>query len=276
MVEDVTDRQFAYDALRESEARLQAFTSHSPALMSLKDGEGRYRFVNDRFLQRFGLRREQVHGAQGRAALLARRRRARFARADEEVLARGVADRSTRTRLPARRRRALQHGVEIPGVRRRRRGGRASARVATDITERKLAEQALREQRTLLAEAQKLAGLGCWEWDPASGRVSLVRRDVPHLRREPGAFRPSLRELPRAHPSGRTAPRARGDGGARPDGQSAPSAWTSASCGPTAQVRQLRSHGEVVRDEAGRPLKMVGACIDVTEQKMPPRRRCAR
>ena len=40
--------------------------------------------------------------------------------------------------------------------------------IATDITERKLAEQALREQRTLLAEAQKLAGLGCWEWDPTA------------------------------------------------------------------------------------------------------------
>ena len=36
---------------------------------------------------------------------------------------------------------------------------------------------------------------------------------------------------------------------------------------PDGRVRQLRSHGEVVRDEGGRPLKMVGACIDVTEQK---------
>src|SRR5205809_75027 len=44
--------------------------------------------------------------------------------------------------------------------------------IATDITERKRAEQALREQRTLLAEAQNLAGLGCWEWDPASRRVT--------------------------------------------------------------------------------------------------------
>ena len=43
--------------------------------------------------------------------------------------------------------------------------------VATDITEAKAAEQALREQRTLLAEAQKLAGLGCWEWDPETGRL---------------------------------------------------------------------------------------------------------
>jgi len=37
---------------------------------------------------------------------------------------------------------------------------------------------------------------------------------------------------------------------------------------PDGRVRQLRSHGEVVRDEAGRTIKMVGACIDVTEQKV--------
>src|SRR4029453_7810938 len=37
--------------------------------------------------------------------------------------------------------------------------------------------------------------------------------------------------------------------------------------GPDGQVRQLRSHGEVVRDAGGRAIKMVGACIDVTEQK---------
>src|SRR4029077_1170359 len=36
---------------------------------------------------------------------------------------------------------------------------------------------------------------------------------------------------------------------------------------PDGRVRQLRSHGEVGRDEGGRPLKVVGACIDVTEQK---------
>jgi signal transduction histidine kinase len=36
---------------------------------------------------------------------------------------------------------------------------------------------------------------------------------------------------------------------------------------PDGEVRQLRTHGEVIRDEAGRPIKMVGACIDVTEQR---------
>jgi two-component system sensor histidine kinase UhpB len=137
--------------------------------------------------------------------------------------------------------------------------------VATDITERKRAEQALREQRTLLAEAQKLAGLGCWEWDPASGRVTWSDELFAIYGVDPGRFKPSFETyLERVHPDDRSrtgamVARALMDNRAfimderivRPDGE----------------VRQLRSHGEVVRDEHGRPLKMVGACIDVTEHK---------
>ena len=37
---------------------------------------------------------------------------------------------------------------------------------------------------------------------------------------------------------------------------------------PDGEVRHLRSHGEVMRDERGRPLKILGACIDVTEQTL--------
>jgi signal transduction histidine kinase len=137
--------------------------------------------------------------------------------------------------------------------------------VATDITERRIVEHALREQRTLLAEAQKLAGLGCWEWDPVSGRVTWSDEMYSIYGVPPGEFRPSFESyLERIHPEDRaraaaTVALALMDNRAfsmderivRPDGR----------------VRQLRSHGEVVRDEGGRPLKMVGACIDVTEQK---------
>jgi PAS domain S-box-containing protein len=138
--------------------------------------------------------------------------------------------------------------------------------VATDITERRTAEQALREQRTLLAEAQKLAGLGSWEWDPASGRVTWSDEMYAIYGLTPEAFRPSFESyLERVHPGDRaraatTVASALNDNRAftmderivRPDGT----------------VRQLRSHGQVVRDAGGRALKMVGACMDVTEQKM--------
>ena len=73
--------------------------------------------------------------------------------------------------------------------------------VFTDITERRAAEQALREQRTLLAEAQKLAGLGCWEWDPATGRVNWSDEMYSIYGVEPGEFRPSFESyLERIHP----------------------------------------------------------------------------
>jgi PAS domain S-box-containing protein len=263
MVEDVTDRQFAYDALRESEARLQAFTNHSPALMSLKDGEGRYRFVNDRFLQRFGLKREQVVGQKDEQLFSQDEARALSAREDE-VRARGV---------PVQYEASSQHvegerysmvskfpvfdaGGAVVGV----------GTVATDITERKLAEQALREQRTLLAEAQKLAGLGSWEWDPASGRVSWSDEMYAIYGVSAQAFRPSFESyLERIHPEDR-ARAAATVALALVDHR--PFSMDERIVRPDGAVRQLRSHGEVVRDEGGRPLKVVGACMDVTEQKM--------
>ena len=262
MVEDITDRRFAYDALRESEARLQAFTNHSPALMSLKDAEGRYRFANERFLQRFGLRRDQVVGRKD-GEIFARDQALAVAAHDAEVLERGA---------PVQYEHASQHvdgerfsvvskfpvfdaGGAVVGL----------GAVATDITERRIAEQALREQRTLLAEAQKLAGLGCWEWDPVSGRVNWSDEMYSIYGVHPGEFRPSFESyLERIHPEDR-ARAAATVALALMDNRAF--SMDERIVHPDGRVRQLRSHGEVVRDEGGRPLKMVGACIDVTEQK---------
>jgi PAS domain S-box-containing protein len=44
--EDITDRRLADAALRTSEARLKAVMDHSPALISLKDVDGRYMMIN--------------------------------------------------------------------------------------------------------------------------------------------------------------------------------------------------------------------------------------
>ena len=262
MVEDITERRRAHEALRESEARLQAFTQHSPAAMFLKDREGRYRFVNEQFLQRFGLRRDQVVGHSD-DQLFARQQAHTLSAHDAEVLARGVpiqfedAAQSVGgerfnmvSKFPV-----FDSTGAVVGV-----GG-----VATDITERKSAEQALREQRTLLAEAQKLAGLGCWEWDPSSGRVTWSEELYRIYGVQYGVFKPSFENyLERVHPADRQKV-AQLVGGALTDSRGF--TFEERILRPDGEVRQLRSHGEVVRDDAGRPLKVVGACIDITEQK---------
>jgi PAS domain S-box-containing protein len=137
--------------------------------------------------------------------------------------------------------------------------------VASDITERKRAEQALREQRTLLAEAQKLAGLGCWEWDPSSGRVTWSDELYDIYGVERGAFQPSFESyLERVHADDRQRVARTVTGAAM---QSRGFTFEERIVRPDGALRQLRSHGEAVRDEAGRLVKVVGACLDITDHK---------
>ena len=62
---DVSDRKRAEQALRESEARLQAMLDHSPSLIFLKDLEGRYLEVNQQFERSFHAQPQGHHRQDG-------------------------------------------------------------------------------------------------------------------------------------------------------------------------------------------------------------------
>ncbi len=259
---DMTERRRSRERVELSEARLQAFADHSPAVMFIKDREGRYRFANRQFLERFGLRLEQALGRTD-AELFPRGQAAVFIANDAAVLATGQPLKvEEKARYIDGERVSLV--VKFPlfdaegrvvGI-----GG-----IATDITERKLTEQILLEQRKLLEEAQKVAGLGCWEWDPASGRLTWSDELYRLYGERPAAFRPSFEAyLERVHPedrqhSGERVARALIDG--------RPFAAEERIRRADGALRWLRSHCEVVRDAAGRPIKLLGACLDVTEQR---------
>src|SRR2546429_2888322 len=89
VVSAAVQRQRAHEQVQASEAQLVAFADHSPAVMFLKDREGRYRLVNEQFLRRFGLRRDQVIGRTD-LELFPRDQALRFAANDAEVPARGA------------------------------------------------------------------------------------------------------------------------------------------------------------------------------------------
>ncbi|MBT9539372.1 PAS domain S-box protein [Thiobacillus sp.] len=86
---DLTVRRQLEERLRESEARLQAFLNHSPAVIFLKDVEGRYLHANAKFKQRFRLNTEQVIGRTD-AELFAPEQAATFRANDQQVMTSGV------------------------------------------------------------------------------------------------------------------------------------------------------------------------------------------
>src|SRR6266850_2151011 len=141
VVSAAVQRQRAHEQIQASEARLVAFADHSPAVMFLKDREGRYRLVNEQFLRRFGLRRDQVIGRTD-LELFPRDQALRFAANDAKVLSRGAPlqfEESARYVDGERISVVVKFPVPdasgaVTGV-----GG-----VATDITEQKSSEAALR------------------------------------------------------------------------------------------------------------------------------------
>nr|WP_290226630.1 ATP-binding protein [Trichocoleus desertorum] len=58
----VTTLNHSYGVLRRSEAQLQALLDNFPAIIYIKDLEGRYLLINDQFTRLFGLDREAVLG----------------------------------------------------------------------------------------------------------------------------------------------------------------------------------------------------------------------
>jgi PAS domain S-box-containing protein len=115
-----------------------------------------------------------------------------------------------------------------------------------------------------LAEAQRIAHLGVWEWDVASGEVSWSDELFRIYGVAPSEYRPSYEGyMSRVHPEDRddvAATIAQALVDARPF------EFRERIVRPDGSVRVLRSGGRVALGDDGRPARMVGVCHDVTER----------
>jgi diguanylate cyclase (GGDEF)-like protein len=147
--------------------------------------------------------------------------------------------------------------------------------VATDITEIKQAEEELRQERQRLTLATSLAGIGIWEYDFAAGeyRLDARMRELLHIdeveiqRGEgPGSYRispedwaalVSPEDLPQLL---KNRERALADG-AKIVHHEFRVRW------PSGEERHVNSIMQIICDPDGMPLRFIGTCVDVTEQK---------
>jgi len=136
--------------------------------------------------------------------------------------------------------------------------------VVSDITASKRVEEKLRASEALLSAGARIAGLGCWEWDMRGDQFYLSEEN----QRIHGCASPkrTMAELmPLAHPD---------------DWPAIQHAFQQASTQgipyeiehrilreDTGEVRFVKAYGEAICDESGRPVKLFGACQDITEAK---------
>jgi PAS domain S-box-containing protein len=134
-----------------------------------------------------------------------------------------------------------------------------------ELAERERAEAELRKSEMILAEAQRLAHIGSWEWDLATGGLVWSEEVFRMTGLDRTTFAPTYeRFLELVHPEDRedvqrtlaealqrVTPWAREFRLQRPDGS----------------VCWFQGNANAARDESGHPLRMIGAVQDVTERK---------
>jgi len=135
----------------------------------------------------------------------------------------------------------------------------------TEIRERKQADQSLRESEERLRMAQQIAGIGSFEWTIETN----VNRWTPEVEAmhglPPGRFagtREAWEEL--LHPDDRNEVlklvAASFETAAPVQGE-----WRVVW--PDGSVHWIAGKWQVIRDQSGKPLRITGACLDVTDRK---------
>ena len=136
----------------------------------------------------------------------------------------------------------------------------------TDITDRKLIENALQKSQASLSEAQKIAHIGNWEWDIVKGKLHWSDEIYRIFGLLPQQFNATYEEfLKTVHPEDRYL---------------LEEAVNKALAGkgtynithrivlPTQEIRQVQEQAKVSFNDEGNPIRMVGTVQDITFLKV--------
>jgi len=254
---EIEERKEAEEALRQSEERFAAFMDNLPGYAWMKDLEGRYVYINETFLQ--------LRNAVGKTdAELWPAEIASTYRANDNQVIQTKNALQTIEPFPKDPEQGCQIVSKFPIL------DQDGAVVmvggaSVDITERIEAEAALRESEAKLRQAQHLADIGYWERDLIADRITWSEETGRILGLESFSGVPNQAQLYEfIHPD---------------DRQHHQQVFTQALQGsrlfdvevrfvrPDGGIRFVHLRDEIVRDEAGKPIRMFGAVQDITDRE---------
>jgi PAS domain S-box-containing protein len=269
-VEDITARTQAQEAQRQSEERLRQITAQVPGVVFVThvDRQGRrtYRFISAGVQDLYGFSAEEV---MREPDLLIRHRH-------PDDVAMMEADIRTSGQRPINisgEYRIVTPDGSVKWVYRRSTTvsaddtGFVRVGLLLDITDRKTAELALRESESLWRLALESAGDGVWDWNLSNGQEYVSPRikamygyaedELPHWAQELDA---------RTHPD--DVPQMLADRAAHFDGREPVYRNEHRILCKDGGWKWVLSRGMVIaRDDAGRPLRMIGTHTDISDLK---------
>ena len=267
-VYDITERKRAEGELRTAMQRMYSILSGMYGAVLLVSDEGKVEFANESFCQYFHLKQspDDLAGLspQDVFGLIADRYEhpEQAVKRIQEIVERGEEVRSEEVRMSDGRT-CLRDFIPInleAG-----RCGRVWHHI--DITQRKQAEEALRESEKRLARAQEMAHLGNWELDVAQNRVIWSDEVYRIFGLQPEEFDATYEAfLEAVHPEDRAALDAGFMDSVREGRDSFESEYRIIRR-DNGETRFIHTKSENVRDENGRIARSIGMVHDITEQK---------
>lgn len=135
-----------------------------------------------------------------------------------------------------------------------------------DISERKANELQLAALTERLTLATRAGGVGVWEWDLISGVMIWDARMFQLYGLEPVERAPDFgRFLAAIHPDDRI--RVRDMVADVPNGDAPEYDLEFSIVTPNGEIRHLRSISTVIRDDMGKPKRLIGTNLDITEMR---------
>ena len=258
---DITGRKQAEAALRESEENYRKLVELSPDGILIQC-EGKYVYLNSSALNIFGARTpEQIIGKEILEVV-----HADYHGMIEEnfkILATG-------REVPLHEEKLIRldgsmvdvEATAIPFV---YRGKPAFQMVVRDITERKLAEQALRKSEAGLARAQRIAHLGSWEWDLETDILTWSDETYRIFGLTRAGCDCSINLFFRCvHPEDREMIRRALE---YPLKSGKPYRVDHRIVLASGEIKTVSEQAEVIMDERGNPMRLLGTALDITERK---------
>ncbi len=259
---DITERKRVEEALRESEKKYRAVVDISPDGIAIAS-KGRHVFANQSLARIFGVSdpdkllgkpimdyihpdyrkivRERIE-SQTKRGVLAPLIEEKMMRADGTVI-----------------------HTEVAAAPLEYQGEQAVLAIIRDITERKQAEEVLRESQERFKIAAQSASDLIWDWDIPTGRLQWFGAIDELLGYAPGKFPRTIEAWEKViHPDDHDRVMAALDHHLK---EQAPYNEEYRVRLKDGAYRYWTDRGTVLRDSEGNPLKMVGACTDITERK---------